>query len=161
MIGYIYETTCLETGKIYIGCKVGTPETTSEYFGSGLLFRRALNKYGQDNFVKRIVDFADSKEQLLELEKFWIAKMDSRNRKIGYNITEGGVWGDTKTNHPNLKEICKKISDGNKGKVSSKKGKKNTEFYGEEKAEELRIKNAESHTGNIEQKKKKLNKDYL
>ena len=165
MFGYIYETVCLENEKIYVGCKVGTPEHTKVYLGSGTYFKQALNKYGRINFVKRIIDFADSKEQLMELEKYWIAKLDSRNKEVGYNITEGGSWGDTISQNPNRDEILKKISNGmkgrtpwNKGKGTAKpyvkRGRKNRcnglsyeEYYGEEKAVAIKEKISLKATG--------------
>ena len=49
----------------------------------------AMHKYGWDKFHFKAIDFsATTKEELNELEKFYIAKYDSiRN---GYNMTEGG-----------------------------------------------------------------------
>jgi hypothetical protein len=46
--GYIYKTTNLINGKIYIGQHKGC--LSSHYIGSGKLIRWAINKYGKRNF---------------------------------------------------------------------------------------------------------------
>ena len=45
MYGYIYKTTNLINGKIYIG-QHKSEEYDSSYYGSGKLIRRAIEKYG-------------------------------------------------------------------------------------------------------------------
>ena len=42
----IYETTCLVNEKKYIGFDTNN---NPDYFGSGLLISRAINKYGKEN----------------------------------------------------------------------------------------------------------------
>ena len=49
MWGYIYKTTNLITGKIYIG-QHQRAKFTTKYKGSGTLIRGALLKYGEYNF---------------------------------------------------------------------------------------------------------------
>jgi group I intron endonuclease len=110
----VYKTTNTINGKIYIGKDV---RDRAHYLGSGELLRRAIKKYGKENFQKEIIEVCSTMEELSEREKYWIEKYDSRNFKIGYNITEGGTGGDTYTNNPNLPEIKKKISEKMKGRV--------------------------------------------
>jgi len=52
----IYKTTNKINGKIYIG-----KDTTSnpQYLGSGKLIKRAILKYGVENFTKEILDQTD------------------------------------------------------------------------------------------------------
>ena len=45
MIGFIYKTTCLVNGKIYIGKHEGSEN--DNYLGSGEIFSLALRKYGK------------------------------------------------------------------------------------------------------------------
>ena len=93
MIGYIYITTNLINGKIYIG-KHRKCEFDEKYIGSGKYLCNAIKKYGKQNFTCNIIDVADSIEQLNNLEKFYIKKYNSRNFNIGYNISIGGDGGD-------------------------------------------------------------------
>ena len=115
----IYKTTNLITGKTYIG---QDSNNNPNYLGSGLLLKRAIDKYGIDNFVKEILEQCNSKKELNEKEIFWINAL-----KPDYNIAKGGSGGDTYTNNPNLELIKNK----HKGRVSFHKGKKRPKQTGE------------------------------
>ena len=47
-----------------------------------------------------------------EKEKFWIKELNSQNKKIGYNISEGGTGGNNYLHltEDELKAVKKKIS---------------------------------------------------
>jgi hypothetical protein len=122
----IYKITNTLNGKIYIG-----KDTTSDpkYYGSGLLIRRSIDKYGIDNFTKEIIDITEDYDELSNKEIYWIKQFNSTNPEIGYNISEGGDGGNTLSNHPDLDVIRKKISDND-----PKKGKTYEEAFGVEKA---------------------------
>jgi hypothetical protein len=128
----IYKITNTLNGKIYIG-----KDTTSDpkYYGSGLLIRRSINKYGIDNFTKEIIDITEDYGELSDKEKYWIKQYNSTNPEIGYNISEGGDGGNTLSNHPDLDIIRKKISDND-----PKKGKTYEEAFGVEKAKSYKEK---------------------
>ena len=128
----IYKITNLINNKIYIG-----KDTTSDsnYFGSGLLIKRAIEKYGIENFKKEILDETNDYEDLSIKEKYWINYLNSTDLNIGYNISKGGDGGDTLSKHPNLDIIKEKISNG-----SIVKGKTYEEAFGEEKAKGYKIK---------------------
>lgn len=81
----IYKTTNLVNGKIYIG---QDSKNNPEYLGSGKIIKRAILKYGKENFKKEILDFCKDKIQLDEREKYWIKTFNSV--EDGYNISEGG-----------------------------------------------------------------------
>lgn len=87
---YIYRTTNLINGKTYIGQHKRRP---GRYFGSGLLLKNAIKKYGKENFkVEILYDNIQLKETADSVEMFAIAK----ERKIGkaeYNIANGGQGG--------------------------------------------------------------------
>ncbi len=86
----IYKTTNLINGKFYIGKDVKNKKT---YYGSGLILRKAILKYGKENFIKEILDECDSHDELCQKEIYWINKLDARNPDIGYNLAEGGLGG--------------------------------------------------------------------
>lgn len=53
-----------------------------------MLIAKAILKYGKDNFSISLLEECDSKEEMLEREKFWISDLDTY--KSGYNMTLGG-----------------------------------------------------------------------
>ena len=64
MYGYIYKTTNLLNGKIYVGKHKWSKEgcLDENYLGSGTYLTRAIDKYGKENFICEILDTADSLE---------------------------------------------------------------------------------------------------
>lgn len=114
MIGYIYITTNLINGKQYIGRKTRRNKYKPEsYIGSGVTLKRAIKKYGKENFKKEVLeDNIKSFEELCEKEIFYIKKYNAAKSKKFYNITDGG-----KDRVNNLdKDYLKKFSDARKGK---------------------------------------------
>ena len=66
--------------------------------------QNAYNKYGLENFSIQKIQFDDiSKEELDEQEIYYIKKYDSF--KNGYNLTEGGTGGDTRSKL-NFEDYC-------------------------------------------------------
>lgn len=130
----IYKTTNLINNKIYIG------KTTTEdpnYYGSGIVIKQALEKYGKENFKREIIDQADSPDELNEKEIYWIKFYDSCNRDIGYNRSHGGdgFIGITEETIEKIQksrswykhhsdETKQKMSDASKGKPKSDAHKK-------------------------------------
>lgn len=103
--GYIYKITNIVNGKIYIGktkysiesrfrghIKCAHREDTHSNTGSYL--HKAINKYGEDNFIIEVLDIAESLSELNEKEKYWIFTLNSCDKFIGYNIAKGGDGGD-------------------------------------------------------------------
>lgn len=117
----IYKITNIINNKIYVG---QDSQNRKNYFGSGLLIKRAITKYGIENFKKEILEECETIEKLNEKETFWIQSLSANDRNIGYNISPTYFGGDVYTNHPNKElyhqhikemfthEIRKKISDG-------------------------------------------------
>lgn len=83
----IYKTVNLINNKIYIGKDT---KNRSNYLGSGKLIRNAIQKYGRENFIKFIIDTADTNEELCVKEIYWIKELNSTDPLIGYNIRLGG-----------------------------------------------------------------------
>lgn len=93
MYGYIYKTTNLINNKIYIGQKKSKVFLNEKYLGSGKYLWHAINKYGKDNFIVEMLDTAETRDELSELEIFYISTYNSTDPKIGYNIARGGIGG--------------------------------------------------------------------
>ena len=124
--GYVYKTTNLITGKIYIG-QHKKAFLDSNYLGSGLVLNKAIKKYGINNFKCEILQLYASKNELDNGEKEYIKKFNSNDPTIGYNIADGGQGGDlgevsrahisaALKGRPKTAEHRKKLSDINRGK---------------------------------------------
>ena len=112
----IYKTTNLLDNKFYIG---KDKKNNPDYYGSGLILNRAIKKYGKENFKKEILETCINTEHLCEREIYWIKKLNSQDREIGYNIADGGFGDDTFTNNPNKELTRKKLSETSTGRVWS------------------------------------------
>jgi group I intron endonuclease len=139
--GIIYKTTNLVNGKFYIGqdCK-----NDPNYFGSGKLIKKAIDKYGRDKFKKEVLCECSSRRELDAKEKFWIAKLDATNNKIAYNIMSGGYYSVTGrkankyTPRPKQSEAMKGRNTGKENPMYGKIGSLNPAFALPTK-QELRI----------------------
>lgn len=107
----IYETTNLVDGKKYIG-KHATNKNDDDYLGSGVYLKRAIRKYGKDNFSKTILFEFDSEEEMNRKE-MQIIDDGIVDNSMYYNLAYGGQGGVIvlKKNHPLYEETCKKISE--------------------------------------------------
>ena len=104
----IYKTTNLLNGKLYIGLSINN---RSRYYGSGILIKLAIKKYGKENFKKEIIEYCTDIDDLNNAEIFWIWKCDSLAPK-GYNIAKGGNAPMFGRNHS--KAIKEKMSKDKK-----------------------------------------------
>lgn len=89
MYGYIYLTTNKINGKMYIGQHTGEVVNES-YYGSGTYIKKAISKYGIENFTREILEWCSTKDELNEREQYWIAKFDAVNSDQFYNLSPGG-----------------------------------------------------------------------
>lgn len=60
---------------------------------------KAINKYGKVETVE-ILEFLEDRELLSEREVYWIKKLSSNEREIGYNLTIGGHESPTRQTFP-------------------------------------------------------------
>ncbi len=115
MIGYIYLTTNLINGKIYVG-KRKLKKFSHYYKGSGTILREAFKKYGRENFSCILIDTAETNEELCTKEQYWIKYYNSRDPDIGYNITAGG---EGSIGYKHSEEAKQKMHDAKIGKPLS------------------------------------------
>ena len=96
--GIIYLIQCTANGKRYVGqTKNSMKERYSGLTEVGLrlhtnkLIKEDIDKFGFDSFIfYKELDVAYSKEELNELEVYWIDYYNSANPLLGYNLTLGG-----------------------------------------------------------------------
>ena len=150
------------SGKKYVGQTSKKPEERWGKNGSHYLkkekngeymhvaFARAILKYGWDNIAHEIVAFNLTKEEADNLEKLLIEKLNTKNRKYGYNLKDGGLGGGFS------EETLKKMSEVHKGikqseetirkRVEQLRGENNPN-YGKPLSEETKRKLSESLKG--------------
>lgn len=125
---YIYMIKNLLNGKSYIGQHT-TKKEYDNYYGSGSELLKDMKKIGIFNFVKGIIEYCDSIDQLNEREKYWIGEYNTVEN--GYNICKGGgdypiLYGEKNGffNKKHSEETKKKISEMRKLRDPWNKGKK-------------------------------------
>lgn len=111
----LYKTTNLVNGKYYIGIH-GTNDLNDGYLGSGTLIKKAIEKYGVENFTREILSEADSYEELSKLEREIVTE-DFVKLRHTYNMEIGGAGGKIWTD-----EMRAKMSESKKGSKSWNEG---------------------------------------
>lgn len=87
MFGYIYKTTDLLNGKIYIG-QHHKNKFDKYYIGSGRKLLLRLKQIGRKNFKTEILEWCETQKELCDKEIYWIKHYNSVDSKIGYNIID-------------------------------------------------------------------------
>lgn len=129
----IYETTNLINGKKYRGahsCK----DLNDGYLGSGKLLKKAIEKYGVQNFERKILIMCDTLEDMYIQESVyvdveWVNNSNTYNLKVGgeggwdYIQNNGLVWNEERKKRHS--EVMKqKRNDGRWGPKSATNGMK-------------------------------------
>lgn len=112
-MGYIYKITNKINNKIYIGL---TTKTIQERFQTHIatayninskdyneLIKKAIRKYGKENFTIEQIDEAEELNTLKEKEIYWINKYQSyafEYPENGYNMTRGGDFSSESLQRP-------------------------------------------------------------
>jgi hypothetical protein len=96
-IHYLYKTTCLVTGKYYIGMH-STCNLDDGYMGSGKRLRYSIHKHGVENHVKKILEFFKTRDLLIEAEKKAITPEIITDKNC-MNLKGGGEGGFSNEEH--------------------------------------------------------------
>jgi hypothetical protein len=90
---YIYKTTCNVTGKWYVGMH-STSNLDDGYMGSGKILRYSIRKHGEDAHTKEILEYCNSREELV-LREIEIVNKVLISDGLCINLKEGGDGGFT------------------------------------------------------------------
>jgi len=172
MINYVYISTNLINGKQYIGSHYG--KINDSYLGSGRILLKAIKKYGNKNFKRKILEVCDSSLTLI-LEEKYIKEFDTLIPN-GYNISPSGGHGlggrlseetKRKLRKPKSKQARENMSKGKMGIIFSEEHKENIRKsktgennpnYGKPRDKEIIEKIKES---NIGQKRSEVTKQKI
>lgn len=88
----IYKVTNKLNNRFYVG-KHKTENRDDDYLGSGILIKRAIKKYGKENFVKELLFECATEEEMNQRETD-IVDADFVAREDTYNVAVGGDGGN-------------------------------------------------------------------
>lgn len=129
----IYLTTNLINNKKYIG--VDTKDDPN-YFGSGIIIKEAIKKYGRNNFKKEILEQNPDKKYLFEREVYWIEQYNAVNSDDFYNLSYGGKGGNMLNRESSIEKWKQGIEKSKELTSKARKNKTYEEIYGERAIEE-------------------------
>jgi hypothetical protein len=88
---FIYKTTNILSGRYYIGMH-STNDLEDGYLGSGNRLRLAIIKHGKENFKREILEFCESRAELIKKE-IEIVTLDELSKENCVNLRVGGEGG--------------------------------------------------------------------
>lgn len=108
---FLYITKNLINGKVYIGVRTfSNTSTDNKYLGSGKAIKKAIEKYGKENFSRNTLLIGSTK-YCYEVERE-IVNEDWCKSEDNYNISVGGWGGDRgREFRENMSKVQKKLHD--------------------------------------------------
>ncbi len=116
---YVYKTINKINKKFYIGVHKSNNIENDDYLGSGILIKKAIEKYGIENFERYILCEFNDRNEAYNLEK----ELVDKSNKFSYNLKEGGYGGWDYVNSLGLKNCMKNLEIRKKNIESHKKNK--------------------------------------
>ena len=114
----LYKTTNRVNGKYYYGVH-STRDLFDGYLGSGVALQKAINAYGKQSFDNEILEFFDTREELLKAEADLVTEDVVKSDKT-YNLSLGGTsYVDSLKNLDEEQFIGHQSQAGKLGGVSS------------------------------------------
>lgn len=142
---YIYQITNTINGKVYIGQTKNPKQRWSRHKSDARLSKnkghlyRAISKYGEYNFVFKILQEVESLKEADLIETLLILQHKSCDKNFGYNKAPGGQGKRVVSD-----ETRKKISESRKGKCTGE----DHYMWGRHHSEETKQKIRTSQLGN-------------
>jgi hypothetical protein len=123
MYHFIYKTTNCLNGKYYYGAH-STKNIADEYLGSGVALKKAIQKYGKENFYREIIEFCNGEDEMYLKEEKIVAEHYKKNECYNMNVGGKGGWNYVNSNGINLgnNNIMRKSEEVRM--IVSQKGKK-------------------------------------
>lgn len=90
---FVYKTTNTVNGHFYYGVH-NTDNLDDGYLGSGTALKKAIKKYGVDNFKREIIKFCDTYDEAFEYEHELVNE-ELINNRMCYNQQIGGRYFNT------------------------------------------------------------------
>lgn len=123
---YFYKIINLINGKYYYGIRSVDKLPDNFYMGSGKNIKKAIRKYGRENFVKEIIADYSTRHEVNEHERL-VVTMELVLNENCYNLKTGG---DNKFTFKHSEESKQKISEIQTGRSNFKlKGRKLTDEH--------------------------------
>lgn len=115
-------------GKKYIGkCVYARQNDWRKYLGSGTYLKRAIDKYGRENFSRIILAEASTEEELNRLEEKYIQSHDAVNSPDYYNLKLTSIGGDTFKYSSDIERTRKLKSQNMSGEKNHQYGKQKSQ----------------------------------
>lgn len=156
---FIYKTTCLTTGKWYIGMH-STDDLHDGYLGSGSILSKSIKKYGRENHKIEILEYLESREALA-IREDQLLTTDVRKDPMCMNIRSGGTG--CYPGRPTKEETRAKLSEASKKYVRTKEwyekivaSRRAGAGYGKSEEEREKIRKALTGKTLSEEHKKKI-----
>jgi hypothetical protein len=143
----LYETKNLINGKVYRGVHC-TNNLDDGYLGSGDRLKRAITKYGRDNFKRTDLQFFNSFDEALKGEASFV-DINFISRSDVYNINLGGDCPPSRKGCKMSEDAKNRISKAMLGRKRSRESvEKTNKFHlGSKRSEESKIKMRLAHLG--------------
>ena len=139
----LYKTTCIVTGKWYIGIH-STDHLDDGYLGSGRYLTNSVNKYGRGAHIRTVLDMFDTRKEMIAAEKEKVTN-EMLLDPMCMNLMIGGT---SREEHKNiiLERASKKISEVAKAMWARRKDNPELmeSFISKVHTKEHKIKRAES-----------------
>lgn len=103
---FLYRTVNQVNQRAYVGVHHGYANDT--YLGSGILLKKAIAKYGRENFIRENLDEFETKEEAF-LAESRIVTEKYVNDPHTYNVAIGGCGGDLRSGQTHTEEAKNKM----------------------------------------------------
>jgi hypothetical protein len=110
---------------MYIGCHK-TTNPNDDYIGSGIILKRAIRKYGKENFQKEVLFIFDTPVEMFSKEAEIVDRLFVESDNT-YNLLEGG-WGGFEYLNSTGKNLYGQNGDESHGQQNLYSGKKIKEY---------------------------------